>query len=178
MKSNRIKSSSTFQPAAFLATFSILFPLWLVMSGMFDRFHISAGVICCALVAFLSHDLLFPRFQLGEAVGIAYRFTRYIPWLFYQIILANIHVATIALKPQMPLDPSIIQFKPKLTKDLALVTLSNSITLTPGTITMDIRDGTYFVHSIDPAVAEDLLSGKEMETRVAFIYQDGEFSKS
>lgn len=174
MKTNRDKSFRRFQPASFMATFVILFALWLVLSGMFDLFHISLGVICIALVAYLSSDLLFPDFQWGRSARIAYRFIRYIPWLFYQIILANIHVAKIALNPRMPMDPAIIQFKTKLTGDLALVTFANSITLTPGTITVDMRDGKYFVHAIDPAVAEDLLSGKEMENRVAFIYQEGD----
>jgi len=173
MRTNNNKSSRIFKPAAFLATFIILFALWLVLSGHFDLFHTTLGVICCALVAYLSHDLLFPDFQLGTAAGIAFRFTGYIPWLFYQIILANIHVAKRALHPRMPIDPAIIQFRTKLSSDLALSTLANSITLTPGTITVDIRDGSYFVHALTRKVADDLLSG-EMENRVAFIYHEGD----
>jgi len=175
MSSERKKSSPAFHPAAFLATFSILFVLWLIMSGHFDLFHISLGVICSALVAYLSHDLLFQDFHCGRSAGVALRFMGYIPWLLYQIVLANIHVAKMALHPRMPIDPAIIQFETRLTSDLALSTLANSITLTPGTITVDIRDGKYFVHALTRVVADDLLSG-EMENRVAYIYTEGDIS--
>ena len=80
-----------------------------------------------------------------------------------------------ALHPRMPIDPSIIQFETKLSSDIALSTLANSITLTPGTITIDIRDGKYFVHALTRVVADDLLSG-EMENRVAYIYTEGDIS--
>jgi multicomponent Na+:H+ antiporter subunit E len=96
----------------------------------------------------------------------------YLPWLFYQIVMANLHVAKMVLHPKMPIEPRVIDFKTKLESNLALTTLGNSITLTPGTITVDIRDGKYFVHALTDKVAEDLLSG-EMENRVASIYGEG-----
>lgn len=166
-----------FNKAAFLATFIILFALWLLLSGHYDAFHISLGVICCALVAYFSHDLLFPEFQLGGSIGVGFRFACYIPWLLYQILLANIHVAKVVLSPKMPIDPAIIEFKSKLKGDLAHSTMGNSITLTPGTITVDIREGNYYVHAIDRVVADDLLSG-EMENRVARIYEENNNRKT
>jgi multicomponent Na+:H+ antiporter subunit E len=85
-------------------------------------------------------------------------------------------VAKVALHPKMNdlIDPHIIRFKTKLKRDISLVTFANSITLTPGTITILIRDGYYFVHSLDMQVAGDLPG--EMEERVAHIFmedQDG-----
>jgi len=67
------------------------------------------------------------------------------------------------------IDPHIIRFRTKLKRDLSLMTFGNSITLTPGTITVDIQDGHFYVHSIDRKVADDLLSG-EMEEKVARIF--------
>jgi len=104
------------------------------------------------------------------------RFIKYLPWLIYQIVLANVHVAKVALHPKMNdlIDPHIIRFKTKLKRDISLVTFANSITLTPGTITILIRDGYYLVHSLDMKVAGDLPG--EMEERVAHIFmedQDG-----
>jgi multicomponent Na+:H+ antiporter subunit E len=69
------------------------------------------------------------------------------------------------------IDPHIIRFKMKLKSDLSLTTLANSITLTPGTITVLIHEGHFYVHSLDQKVADDLLTG-EMEERVARIYQE------
>lgn len=161
----------------YIITFLIFFILWMIWSGVFDAWHLSLGVISCILVTYMSHDLLFERekFQKKDITE-TIRFIKYLPWLIYQIVLANIHVAKVALHPKMNdlIDPHIIRFKTKLKRDISLVTFANSITLTPGTITILIRDGYYFVHSLDMKVAGDLPG--EMEERVAHIFmedQDG-----
>jgi len=158
----------------FLATFIILFGFWILLSGMFDLFHLSLGIISCALVSLISGDLFFSQKSVKKSHLIQiFRFIRYLPWLLYQIILANLHVAFLVLHPKMfsRIDPHIIRFKTKLKSDLSLTTFANSITLTPGTITVLIHEGHFYVHSIDQKVADDLLTG-EMEERVARIYQE------
>jgi len=160
---------------SFAATFALLFfPFWLPLSGFFDLFHMGIGVGCCALVAYISHDLLFVNVRVGDMRTIVKRFFAYIPWLIYQIIMANFHVARLVLSPKMPINPKIIKFKVKLDSDISLVTFANSITLTPGTITVDIKEGEYYVHALDEAVAYDLLFGGEMEDRVAHVYMEAE----
>jgi multicomponent Na+:H+ antiporter subunit E len=110
---------------------------------------------------------------VGDAKVIFQRFIAYIPWLLYQIVSSNIHVALIALSKKNPIDPRIIRFKTKLESDISWVTLANSITLTPGTITMDIKDGEFFVHALDKKVADDLHAG-EMEDRVAHVFMEAD----
>lgn len=156
----------------YIITFLILFLLWILWSGRFDAFHLSLGAASCALVTFMSHNLLFKRkeFTSGFAVE-AVRFLKYLPWLLYQILLANIHVAYLALSPRMPIDPGIIKFKTRLKDDISLAVFANSITLTPGTITADIRDGQYYVHALSRKVAEDLMTG-EMENKVAHVFEE------
>ncbi len=159
----------------YIITFLILFAFWVILSGLFDAWHLSLGVISCALVTYLSHDFLFQRerFQKKDITE-TIRFIKFIPWLLYQIVLANVHVVKIVLHPRMNdiIDPHIIRFKTKLKKDISLVTFANSITLTPGTITILIRDGYYFVHAIDMKVAGGLPG--EMEERVGHIFMEGE----
>jgi multicomponent Na+:H+ antiporter subunit E len=157
----------------FIATFVILFLFWMLLSGFFDFFHLTLGVICTAVVSFLSHDLLFANVRVGDIRLIIIRFFAYIPWLINQIMMANFHVAYLALSPKMPIDPQIMMFKTKLESDMSWVTLANSITLTPGTITMDIKDGEFFVHALDKKVAEDLDTG-EMEDRVAHMFMEAD----
>jgi multicomponent Na+:H+ antiporter subunit E len=82
-------------------------------------------------------------------------------------------VALVALSKKKPIDPRIIRFKTKLESDISWVTLANSITLTPGTITMDIKDGEFFVHALDKKVADDLHAG-EMEDRVAHVFMEAD----
>jgi len=156
----------------FLAVFTLLFAFWVFLSGFFDLFHLSLGVICCAIVSYGSHDLIFTQINLRnlkERHRAGKNFILYLPWLIYQIYLANVHVVYLIWHPRMPIDPKIIRFKTKWRGDLVLVTMANSITLTPGTITLDIQEGEYYVHALSKKVADDLLGG-EMQDRVGRIF--------
>lgn len=157
----------------FIGTGIILFAFWVLLSGQFDAFHLTLGAICSSLVAYLYHDLLFANVRVGDMRIVAWRFITYIPWLLYQILMSNIHVASLVLRRKMPIDPKIVTFKTKLETDISCVTLANSITLTPGTITMEIRDGVYYVHALSKKVADELRAG-EMEDRVAHIFMEAD----
>jgi len=154
-----------------IITFCVLLLFWVLLSGQLDFWHLSWGVICAATVTYLSRDLLFKgQLDLREKGREAWRFLKYLPWLLGQIFKANLHVARLALHPRMGelIDPHIIRFKTKLKKDLSLVTFANSITLTPGTITILIDGDRLYVHAIDRPSAEALPG--EMERRVAEVY--------
>ncbi len=156
-----------------VSAFLILFPFWLLFSGKFDTFHLTLGVVCTLLVAYLSHDLLFANVRFGDMRVVLRRFLAYMPWHFYEIMIANFHVARLVLTPKMPIDPNIITFKTKLESDISMMTLATSITLTPGTITMDIKDGEFYVHALDKKVADDLNTGV-MEDRVAHVFMEAD----
>jgi multicomponent Na+:H+ antiporter subunit E len=155
-------------PAAPIVVFLLLFAFWIPFSAKFDAFHLSLGVLCCAFVAAISHKFIFEDFSREGKLKKAGRFIVYLPWLIYQIILSNIHVVHMVLRPSL-IHPQIVRVKTSLKSDLSMVTLANSITLTPGTITMDIIDGEYYVHALSQKVADDLLTG-DMEKRVAHIF--------
>lgn len=157
----------------FFLTFFILFALWIVLSGRFDGFHLIMGVISCGIVAFLSADLFFPVQLHRNHFFVWLRFTGYIPWLLYQIFLANLHVMYIVLHPRMMelIDPHIIEFNSKLTSDISRTTFANSITLTPGTITVDATTvGKFSVHCIDEDSGKPLPG--EMEERIAKVFNE------
>ncbi|MBW2029532.1 MAG: Na+/H+ antiporter subunit E [Deltaproteobacteria bacterium] len=157
----------------FAGTAVILYAFWILLSGIFDLFHLVLGGICCIVVAYLYHDLLFANVRVGDIRIVAWRFIRYIPWLMYQILMSNIHVASLVLRREMPIAPQVVKFKTKLETDISCVTLANSITLTPGTITMDIQDGEFYVHALSKKVADELKAG-EMEDRVAHIFMEAD----
>ena len=94
----------------FLLTFLIMFGLWILLSGRFDLFHLSLGIISCSIVAIFSGDLLFPESKTKGLLRSCVRFTRYIPWLLYQIFLANLHLMYLTFHPKMMalIDPKII----------------------------------------------------------------------
>ena len=150
-----------------VATFLVMLVFWVVMSGMFDAFHLSLGVLSCLLVAHFSHDLLFKegeaRTWTRDLVGILL----YLPYLFKEIVLANLHVAYVVLHPRMLdlIDPSLIRFKTTLKRPISKVTFAQSITLTPATITVSIDDDEFTVYALTRSAAESLPG--EMEQRVA-----------
>lgn len=162
-------------------TFIILFVAWVLLSGKFDLFHLSMGGISCLLVSLLSQDLLFTERQkgLGPRLAEAVRFVPYCFWLLYQIVLANFHVIGLAISPRLrerELDPYIFTFKTKLTSEFARFVLANSITLTPGTVTVRIQDDVFYVHAISRKAAGDFVEAEtmsEMERRVAWVFEGG-----
>jgi len=158
---------------SFFLTFLIMIFFWMVFSGKFDRFHITFGILSSLLVSFLSCDLLFPA---GVRPGLALcwiRFIGYIPWLLYRVSLANLHVLYLTLHPRMfeLINPKIIEFNSQLKSDVSRTTFANSITLTPGTITVNVDTlGKYTVHCIDDKSGQSLPG--EMENKIKKIFND------
>ncbi|MBN2331824.1 MAG: Na(+)/H(+) antiporter subunit B [Deltaproteobacteria bacterium] len=167
--STLLPTQQTVKIRHFSLTFVLLLLFWLLLSGHYDVFHISIGVFCCLLISHTSSELLFIHVGAEDTHLIVPRFLAYIPWHLHQIILSNIYVAQLVLSPKARLNPQIITYKTTLNNGLALVTFANSITLTPGTITVDLVDDLFHVHAIDDKVADDLNTG-EMEDRISNIF--------
>ncbi len=154
---------------SFILTAIIMFIFWILLSGKFTFILLTSAVVSSLFVAYLSHDLLFGGVDLRKLAVMIPRFIWYLPWLFYQIILANIDVAYRTLHPRMPIDPRVITFETDLHTDAAIVILANSITITPGTVTIEAeRDKGFMVHAISGEAADGLLEG-EMQRRVKRI---------
>ncbi len=147
-----------------------MFCFWILLSGYFDFLHIASGLLSSALVALISRDLLMgddPDVRRGLLRFL--RFLKYVPWLLYEIFKANLDVAWRTLHPDMPIDPKVIYVKTGLKTELGKVTFANSITLTPGTVTVAAsRDGEFMVHAIAAGPAESLQEG-EMARRVEYV---------
>nr|MBF0220714.1 Na+/H+ antiporter subunit E [Desulfobulbaceae bacterium] len=165
--------------------FLLMMLLWVLMSGKFDVFHLTLGVISSVIVSLISTDLLF--LEKGKSVGArlveAWRFALYACWLVWQIILANFHVTYLALSPKPireTLSPRIFNFKTTLQTDFARFVLANSITLTPGTVTIRIHGDIFYIHAITEKAAGDLAgeSISDMERRVAWVFENSEKQKN
>lgn len=145
---------------SFLVVFSVLFIFWLLLSTIFDMPHVILGIICSAFLAYFYGDLLASRgarVLLGAKVLI--KFIAYGFWLVVQIFLANIDVARRVLDPKLPISPRIIKYESKLSGDIARTAMANSITLTPGTLTVDVLNGDYYVHCLAEVHADRLKKG-------------------
>jgi len=154
-----------------ILTFIVMLLFWVMLSGMFDPFHLSLGVVCCLLVAQFSSHLLFKEMKVSLNARQVIGLIVYQPWLFWEITISSIHVAYLVLHPQMKkkMDPQLIRFKTRLKSQFAKVTFAQSITLTPGTITVSINDDEMTVYALTDAAASSLPG--EMERRVAMALE-------
>ena len=159
--------------ATFILSFVILFLLWIVFSGRFDGFHITMGLIASAIVATFSGDLMFTSHEPRGIFRLWFRLFAYIPWLIYQIFLANLHVMYLVFHPKMMelINPQIIEFESELKSDYARTTFANSITLTPGTITVNVTVlGRFTVHCIDDKSGQSLPG--DMESKIVKVFRE------
>ena len=156
-----------------LLIFSILLLTWLVLSGLFDAFHIMLGVLCAGIVTWMSSDLHFQERSTSFRGRIRElsRIPSYLVWLLWQIVLANVHTLKLALTPGglEEVAPRVVRFKTTLRSEFAKYVLAQSITLTPGTVTIKIVGDEFFVHAISEEAADGLDGA--MEGWIAHIYE-------
>ena len=143
----------------FAYTFIVLFIIWLVVTASLDSQELITGAVISLIVAALTHDV-FTRAGLRnlEPKRVAYAIA-YIPYFLWAMIMANLDVAYRVLHPSRPIRPGIVKCKTVLNSDTGKLSLANSITLTPGTITLDVDGDEYFIHWI--WVPDEVLNAKE-----------------
>jgi multicomponent Na+:H+ antiporter subunit E len=147
---------------------------WMIFSGMFDAFHLTLGVISSAVVAGFTSSF-FWGVKADERAGVPPRrvpgAVLYFFWLLYEIVRANMHVFYLAFHPHMKemIHPRIFSFKTSLRSDYAKFVLGNSITLTPGTVTLRIEGDLFVVHAITRKAASGLPGA--MEERVKKVFE-------
>ncbi len=126
-----------------------LYALW---SGSTNRGNLLViGAAALLISALFARARRFPRITPKRIIyGIAY-----IPYLFVSIVRANIDVASRVVRREIPIKPGIVAVKTKLRSPMGRTILANSITLTPGTLSVDIRGDRLFIHWIDVEDAEE-----------------------
>lgn len=135
----------------FLLAFIVwVFLTWPFAEGKIDIQVIIAGLIASLIVAILFHEIL-PQEHIVFISPVRIFWTVvYIPVFFYYVIKANFDVVYRALHPRMPINPGIVKIKTNLKTQSGITALANSITLTPGTLTVDLTDdGFLYVHWIN-----------------------------
>jgi multicomponent Na+:H+ antiporter subunit E len=151
--------------------FLMLLLIWLGLSGMYDAFHIALGMFCSGLVTFWGGRLWMnqePKVMLENAISLVF----YTPWLLWQIVLSNLQVMKLVFHPGLKevLKPTIVCFSASdLDNNWARYMLANSITLTPGTVTVMVsEDGRFLCHAINEDAAAGLPQPMLDKVRRAF----------
>ncbi len=155
-----------------LFLFVSLFAFYVVLSGQIhSAFLMGAGVVVCLLVTLLARHLGIVDDE-GMPYAYWWRTILYLPWLMWQILLANIDVLKVVWKPgRLEIEPQMIRVPHELRTPYGLATYMNSITLTPGTVTVEVGDHELLVHALTRAAADDLLEGR-MHARVKIVEGD------
>lgn len=150
----------------------VLAVLWLALSGMWWHMIItSLGAASVAVSVYMTARM---GVLDGESVPFAdlVRFARYWTWLGGEIFKANIAVVRLALAPNINIKPVLTRVAADHGSDLARTTFANSITLTPGTVTVEVEPGGFLVHALDESFA-DQEGFRDMERRAVYA-SDGE----
>ena len=141
-----------------------LFGVWLLLSGHYTVFVTTLGLFSVVLTV-----AIIMRMETCDhethPIHLTSRAITYWPWLLWEIAKANIDVAKRVFSAGPNISPTVFKVKSSQKTELGQVIYANSITLTPGTTTMDIEDGTFVIHTIAREVGADLSTG-EMDRRV------------
>ncbi|MDD9936793.1 MAG: Na+/H+ antiporter subunit E [Myxococcales bacterium] len=144
--------------------------VWLLWSGHYSIEHGLVAVfgVASCLVVYALYMRMRAHAPHGLDRTLGARTLLYIPWLLKEIVTSNLTVARIVLDPKLPISPCIVKVKATQRGEGARVLFANSITLTPGTISLEVRDDTIWVHALTKEFAKDLQGG-EMDRRVSAL---------
>jgi multicomponent Na+:H+ antiporter subunit E len=151
---NRVAASNGFASGVFL--FLLLFLFWLLLTGSLEPAELIAGSVVALVVTLISrpHLTIFNGLRLTPSALPA--FIAYLGVFLWELIRANFDMARRVLSPKLPLQPALVEVRTELHSPLGRLILANSITLTPGTLTVDVGDDTLLIHWIDAPEGIDI----------------------
>ena len=132
-----------------MSVFVTVFILWILLTGSLDYSEVIVGLIVSIITAFIFSKYAKIRFNSKFIIGLIKFTFVYLPVFIVAMVKANIDVASRVLNPKLPLNPGFIRIKTGLKGEVSKLFLANSITLTPGTLSLDINDDELYIHWID-----------------------------
>lgn len=147
-----------------LSAFAALFLFWVALSGYFTPFLLSAGAGSALAVAWFARRMDVIDAE-GHPVQLGWRIVAYWIWLSKEIAKSAWDVSKIIVHPRLPISPTLVTLRPSQKTSVGLAIHANSITLTPGTITIEAGPGEFLVHALTRAGAEGATNG-DMDRRV------------
>ncbi|MCY4198611.1 MAG: Na+/H+ antiporter subunit E [Gammaproteobacteria bacterium] len=145
----------------------ILVLAWLFWSGLFTPLLLIVGALSCALTVYLVRRMGYFDTQLFTPRYFV-RLAGYWGWLLWEVVRSSVQVARVVLSPSLPVSPQVLKIDAEDLEPVDQVVFGNSITLTPGTLALDLHDGKLLVHTLTREGADALCQG-EMKRRVAAL---------
>lgn len=155
----------------------ILFVIWTLLSGVFEVKFLLIGLFSSIIISAICMPFMLYKSSVDDSEHFLlkinlFKLIPYLFWLAIEIIKSSISVAKQIYTPGLKIKPRVVAFKMQYVNPLAKVLLSNSIILTPGTLTIDVsEEGVYVVHAIDEGAANDLYAGG-MAYKVASLFNE------
>lgn len=146
------------------AMFLLLFGLWLLLSGHYTPKFLAFGAGSCVFVVWIVHRMDVIDHET-RVLRVGWRLLGYFPWLAWEVAKSNWDVAWRILHPALPISPTLFEVTGSQKTDVGRVTYANSITLTPGTVTVNLEGSQFTVHALTRAGAEAIMAGA-MDRRV------------
>lgn len=131
---------------------------WVLWSGLYKPLVLGLGAFSCVLSVYMAHRTGF--FRHKALLPMLARLPAYWWWLLGEIIVSSLEVARLILKPSLPVSPTVVKLQAEPQSQVAQVILGNSITLSPGTVTLDIHEGQLLVHCLTSEGARALQDGE------------------
>ena len=147
-----------------LSLWVTLFLFWLLLSGHSEPLLFGLGVVSCTIVVFIAKRMYTIDHE-SHPIHLSLKIPTYWVWLAWEIIKSNMAVVKMVWHPAMPISPTVVRVKASQQTDFGKIVYANSITLTPGTVSMNVKQDEIEVHAITRELAEDLKSGV-MDRRV------------
>lgn len=148
----------------------ILGLLWLMWSGIYTPLVLGLGAFSCVVTVFIAHRIGFFE-QEVYTLKVLGRLPRYWAWLLVEIVKSSLEVAGVVLGRRLEISPTVVKFRVAPDDAVGQVILGNSITLTPGTLTLDIHEGQITVHCLTREGADALLNSDFNERAAALTRQ-------
>ena len=150
-----------------LLLYILLFAFWVSLTATLALYELVLGAVCSAFVAVITVSLLGRALNPRITPAVLLRMPFFMLRLIVEIIKANYDVAKIILNPKLPIDPVIVEYRTYLPDDLPRTVFSDSITLTPGTVTIELEEDLLKVHCLCPYHEEGLAF---LESLVAWLF--------
>lgn len=147
-----------------------LFSIWLLWSGYYNPLLLSLGVLSCGLSVLIANRMKLSD-EEGFPVEIFFRLLAYLPWLLGELYKSGLEVSRLVLNPKTKIAPRIVKVRPSQRTSLGLMIYANSITLTPGTVTISVSKDQIEVHTLTDNAEKDLNSAI-MDNRVEAIEEN------
>lgn len=147
-----------------------LFAFWIAVSGSLAPATVALGALVAGITSIWARsvwDGTPPSLSIRRWGGLVL----YLGYLLKSVVVAAVQVAEMVVSPHMGIDPRVITHRVRFERDISRVVYANSITLTPGTLAVDVVDDTFYIHCLDDRFAKDITSG-ELERRVARVFEE------